>query len=317
VLREAVALDSGFAMAYRKLAVAIGNSGGSREDEYAAATRAYQLRDRLPAVERELATAYYHAAVDANPVLEVETYRSLLRREPDNESALNNLALVLSGERRFAEAESLGLRALRVGSSDVDLYYDKVIFAQVGQGRIEEARNTAARAATVLPPGSPGRREFPALVALAERDHETADSLYRHLRREQEGNLELEALAVNALASLAVTRGRLEDAVRLRNEQRRIASIRGLPRDYILASAQIARLERVYRNRPAEAIAQVQTALARYPLDSMSPLDRPYLPLAAVYADAGLLDQARRLLREYESVVPAGVRRGDRAQGLA
>jgi tetratricopeptide (TPR) repeat protein/tRNA A-37 threonylcarbamoyl transferase component Bud32 len=316
VLQEAVALDSGFAMAYRKLAVAIGNSGGSREEELAAVTRAYQLRDRLPAEERELATAYYHGQVDVDPVVEAETYRSLLRREPDNESALNNLALVMNRERRFAEAESLGLRLLQVGRSDVDLYYDKVIFAQVGQGRIEDARKTAERAAAVLPPGSPGRTEFQVLVALAERDYEAADSLNRRLWREQEGNLEWEAQAVNALASLAVSRGRLQEAVRLRNEQMRIATRRGLPRDYLVASAEIARLELLYRNRPGEALTIVQTALARYPLDSMSGLDRPYLPLAAVHAGAGKLDQARRLLREYETVVPEGVRRGERWQGL-
>jgi tetratricopeptide (TPR) repeat protein len=314
VLQEAVALDSGFAMAYRKLAVAIGNSSGSRTDELAATRRAYELRDRLPTVERELATAYYHGAVDADPLKEAETYRSLLRQDPDNETALNNLALLLNRARRYAEAESLGLRALQL--RPVELYYDKVVHAQLAQGRIEDARTTAMRAAASLPAGSPGRGEFPALIALAERDYPSAESLYRKLLDEQQGNLEWEASVADALAAVAETRGRLDEATRFRREQMRVAEVRGLPRSYIKAAAEIARLELRYRNRPTEALGVLESALARYRLDSMPALDRPYLAIANVYASAEKLEPARRVLREYEAAIPAGVRRGERRQGL-
>jgi serine/threonine-protein kinase len=62
LLEEAVALDSGFAMAWRKLAVILGNTGGSATRQVAAATQAFQHRDRLPAVERALATGYRRAS---------------------------------------------------------------------------------------------------------------------------------------------------------------------------------------------------------------------------------------------------------------
>jgi len=69
VLQEAIALDTGFAMAYRKLAVAIGNSStaptaGAGSEEVRAATNAFTRRDRLPDVERGLATAYYYGVVE-------------------------------------------------------------------------------------------------------------------------------------------------------------------------------------------------------------------------------------------------------------
>jgi tetratricopeptide (TPR) repeat protein len=317
VLKEAVALDSGFAMAYRKLAVAIGNSGGSRKAEHEAATRAYQMRDRLPTVERELAAAYYHGDVEVDPDLEVETYRSLLRHDPDNGTALNNLALVLNRERRYAEAESLGQRALQLGGSDMDLYYDKVLLAQVAQGRLGDARATAERAAAALPPGSTARTELQAFLAVAERDYEAADSFYRRLQREQEGSLEWQNRAANALAALAETRGRLGEATRFREEQMRVAEARDLPRDHVLATSQLALLDLRYRNRASDALARLNSALERHPLDSMPPLDRPYLALAQLYALAGKAEEGRRLLREYERVVPAGVRRGERGEGLA
>jgi eukaryotic-like serine/threonine-protein kinase len=317
VLQEAIALDSEFAMAYRKLAVAIGNAAGSRKAEHEAATRAYQMRDRLPTTERELAAAYYYGDVDVDPTLEAETYRSLLRHDPDNGTALNNLALLLNRERRYAEAESLGQRALQIGSSDVDLYYDKVLVAQVAQGHISDARATAERAAAALPAGSPAKTELQAFVALAERDYEAADSFYRRLQREQEGSPELQNRAANALASLAETRGRLGEATRFREQQVRVAEDRDLPRDYVVASVQVALLDLRYRNRTGNALARVRSALERHPLDSMPPLDRPYLALAQLYGLAGKPEEGRRLLREYERLVPPGVRRAERGEGLA
>ena len=61
LLQEAVALDSGFAMAWRKLAVTLGNTGAPPSLQVAAATQAFQHRDRLPELERDLATAYYYS----------------------------------------------------------------------------------------------------------------------------------------------------------------------------------------------------------------------------------------------------------------
>ncbi len=315
VLEEAIALDSAFAMAYRKLAVAIGNSFGSLAREVAATKRAYELRDRLPAAERELATAFYYGNVDSDAAKEAAAYRSLLSRDPENATALNNLALLANFERRYVEAESLGRRAVRQGNAAQ--YFFQVVQAQVSQGRLDDARGTAARAVTGLPAGTAARLEFLAFVALAERDHRTADSLYRQIRWEHPGNLEWQARTANALAALAETRGRLAEATRLQQERMAVSEARGLPKDYIGGAAQLARLELRYRNRPAEALAILQSALARHPLDSIPPADRPYLAIAELYATVGRVEQARRLLRDYEAAVPEGVRRAERASGRA
>jgi tetratricopeptide (TPR) repeat protein len=315
VLQEAIALDSGFAMAYRKLAVAIGNTSGSKQAELAATSRAFALRDRLPLTERELSAAYYYGFVDADPAREVETYQSLLRREPYNETALNNLAILYNLDRRFVEAESLSQRLLRI--ANLDLYFDKLLFAQVGQGHLSDARATAQRAAAVLPPGSPARWELQAFAAVAERDFEAADSFAARLQREQEGNPDVQAGAVAVRAAVAETRGRLGDATRHREELMRLAEVRRLPQDYLEAAVQVAQVEVRYRNRPADALARVKSALERHPLDSIPALDRPYLALAQLYATAGRAEDGRRLLREYEKVVPEGVRRSVRRQGLA
>ena len=48
-LRDAVALDTTFAMAYRKLGVVLSNAGMPRDQVNEALTHAYRYRDRLPA----------------------------------------------------------------------------------------------------------------------------------------------------------------------------------------------------------------------------------------------------------------------------
>src|SRR5437867_10036091 len=65
-----------------------------------------------------------------------------------------------------------------------------------------------------------------------------------------------------------------------------------------------------YRNRPAAALERVEAALRRHPLASMPAADRPYPELARFYARAGRLDQAKRLVAEFERNVTEGLRRG-------
>src|SRR6266571_1891302 len=84
LLTEATALDTGFAMAYRKLAVVLSNSGASREQVVAATRKAFEHRDRLPEVERYLAIAYFHSDVDYDPSRVMSAYRSVLERDPEN-----------------------------------------------------------------------------------------------------------------------------------------------------------------------------------------------------------------------------------------
>ena len=315
VLEEAIALDTGFAMAYRKLAVAIGNSFGSASREAVATTRAYELRDRLPATERELATAYYFDNVEHDPARVASAYRSILDRDPEQDIALNNLALLSILERRYAEAESLAVRALRVGSASQ--YFFQALNAQVAQGRLVEARATLKRLTEFYPAGSVPRLDLASDLALAERNYAVADSLNRQLREAQRASPEWQARTSTTLAALAETRGRLAEAAAHRRDYMAVSELRRLPQDYLRGAAELAQIELRYRNRPREALAIVQTALARHPLDSLPPADRPYLALAELHAVAGRPEQARRLLGEYERTVPAGQRRAVRRAGLS
>jgi tetratricopeptide (TPR) repeat protein len=54
---------------------------------------------------------------------------------------------------------------------------------------------------------------------------------------------------------------------------------------------------------PARGLRELERAVARYPLDSLKPLDRPYLKLAMTNAMAGRADRARVLVAQHERVV--------------
>ena len=85
----------------------------ARAEANDAAKRAYQFRDRLPAVERGLTEAYYHNVVTGDNEKTEAAYRAVLAVNPDEPTSLNNLGLMLTaqgkrGRGRAAAAPSRG-----------------------------------------------------------------------------------------------------------------------------------------------------------------------------------------------------------------
>jgi tetratricopeptide (TPR) repeat protein/tRNA A-37 threonylcarbamoyl transferase component Bud32 len=299
LLEEAMALDSGFAMGYRKLAVAIGNSQGLASREAAAATQAFQRRDRLPDIERELASAYYYSTVKDDRAKVGAAYRTILSLDPDNGIALNNLALALLGDRQFAEAESLAARSLKTNGTILD--FDKLILAQIGQGKLADARASVEAAAKRMPAGNPDVIEFNSRLAMIQRDYPGVRRRFAQIREAQRGSPTWQMRTSMGLARVAEVEGRLAETAQHLRDYMAEAESRGLATEYIAGATELGLLEVRYRNRPSEALAIVQSALARHPLDSLAPRDRPYLRLARVYVEAGKLDLARKALRDYEA----------------
>src|SRR3569623_2082066 len=115
VLREATTIDTGFAMAWRKLAILVSNNGGSAADFTDAARRAYLHRDRLPELEKQAATASYFNLVDYESDKTIAAYRAMLEIDPQITIAENNLAIALSSRGQYAEAESLAMACVNRG----------------------------------------------------------------------------------------------------------------------------------------------------------------------------------------------------------
>jgi tetratricopeptide (TPR) repeat protein len=105
---------------------------------------------------------------------------------------------------------------------------------------------------------------------------------------------------------VARVQGRLEESARLLREVQEIDARRGGSR-YMSLSVQ-ARTESTFGRGREAAIRYLDSVLARYPLDSVPPLNRSYPQLAAEYARAGALDRAEALMGEYQRQVPEVLR---------
>ncbi|HKW39607.1 MAG TPA: protein kinase, partial [Gemmatimonadales bacterium] len=225
-LEEATTLDTSFAMAYRKLAVVIGNTGGSSTRVAAASTAAFRHRDRLPPLERNLTTAFYHWTVDWNPEQVEQAYRSALELDPENGIALNNLALLLQRQRRWAEAESLVVRGIRVTGGSMSAMYINAIEAQVSQGNFTAAVRTVdqlasqhgALASTLVP-------WMRARLAAARRDYDGAEVYARQMQPVQQ-NVGFREAAALELLGLDAIRGRLAAAAENARRARDAAELR-------------------------------------------------------------------------------------------
>jgi tetratricopeptide (TPR) repeat protein len=306
LLEEAVALDTGFAMAWRKLAVVLGNTQRSETRQAAAATQAYRHRDRLPALERGLAIGYYYYSVEHDPAKVSAAYRTVLTINPDNLVALNNLSITLMDQRRYAEAESLAGRASRLGRGTS--FSLNTMSAQVSQGQLAEAQETADRYSASAP-GSPYAEGLQALLAQVRRDLPTAERMLRQAREHQGESRFVRGFATRGLARLAELQGKIAESRRhLRGLLTQLES-ENAGREYLDVAASLASLDARYGSDRGAATAVFAAALSRYPLGSLEPLDRPYIDLILALAQAGKLEEAKRLYREFEAVVPEGTRR--------
>jgi len=307
-LEQAIALDSGFAMAWRKLAVALENARSSQDRVVAATTKAWEHRDRLTEIERQLAIGYYHSVVDFDPDKEEAAYRRVLEIQPDNSVASNNLSLLLSKEGRPKEAEAAIVRGLRA-TPDTGNMMLQLMLARLMQGRDAEVRgtlDTMVQMAPELPVFVWGR----GLALSAMGDYEGADRAFTELTRMANADATDQSAAHQGMARGARIRGRLADAERHTRMAMEVNGQRGLPGVVLADAADLAREALVFRGDSAGALRILEAALAEHPMDSMPPLDRPAAQVALVYALAGRREQARRLLATFEAEVPEGVRRG-------
>jgi len=317
LLEEATALDTGFGMAYAKLADVL-DLLGAAQDRVIAATKAFGHRDRMPALERDLTTAEYYEVVDYNLTKQLNAYRSALELDPDNPLATDKLASGLVRLREWAEAESLYLRGMRLGSTW--RFAGGVVWAQAAQGQLAKAQATLDRYAQTLPPLLVS--DWGAFLATARGDYATAEREFERRRREQETSPVGTMWNTTALAMLAEVRGKLAQAAQHHRAYMTASERVGRPGEYFGGARRspgrwsegpisVAWLDLRYRHRVSDALKQVDAALQHYPLSRISPVDRPYTSVAALFARAGRLGQASRLLAEFETNVPEGIRRGN------
>jgi tetratricopeptide (TPR) repeat protein len=309
LLEEAVALDPGFAMAYRRIGVVLGNWRERRDRQIEALGKAFEYRKRLTDRERYLAEGSYYSTVTGERQKARDAYQTLLDLYPDEPIALNNLAEEYQWLRDYAAAERLYRRALAADSSS-PIYYTNLSEVQVAQGRSDLASRTLELAESRFPHG-PMLAAYRGWLAMSNERYDSVAEALRPLIELSQPDPSFVADGNWQLANAAGVRGRLAEADRRLQQAMAILERREVASPLLGMAAYRSQVSVWYRGPSPNATRELERVLRAHPLDSISATDRPYLDLALAYAMADQPARATALLDEYERVVPASFRRND------
>ncbi|HMI58291.1 MAG TPA: BTAD domain-containing putative transcriptional regulator, partial [Gemmatimonadaceae bacterium] len=304
ILRQAVTFDTTFAMAYRKLGVYLRDMGAHAASDDALA-RAFRNRAHLPELERYNTAGSYYASV-ALPDSAIATYRALLALYPTDIRGLSNLASVYMDLREYARAESLYHRAIESDSS-VSLLFNHLATVQLNGGRYSDAERTLAERARRFPPQQDAEI-ISATLEMMRGELDAAQSRTHRILTDAGTDAAERLEPLKMLGTFALIRGQLAESDRDFDSVEAIHAGEGSGGGYLEAAVALAFCDIWYRHDRVRGLALLDSAVARYPLASLEPLDRNYATLAYVYALGGRPARARELL--------ADVRANERVQGV-
>jgi tetratricopeptide (TPR) repeat protein len=299
LLQEAVAIDTGFAMAYRKLGIEFGN----RDLQERAAEfydKAYLHRDRLSDAERYLLLgSYYSLGKQQDAAKAREAYERLLEIQPNNTAGLNNLGTEVLFSHEYARAESLLVRAIRTGPV-APVHYRNLMRATAALGRRDSLAGIVAGCIAAF------RRNPDCLMMSGEllwldRKFDSLTAVIAELdsRLTAPGD---RARLLFARADYARLRGRVREALRLDAEgfaQREAAGGGGVPLQRAASDAYAAAW---FYGDSARAVRVLDEAVARHPLATSSPTEVPFLDLVVGYSLSGRPDRARDVMARWETL---------------
>ncbi|MFZ0815766.1 MAG: protein kinase [Candidatus Sulfotelmatobacter sp.] len=144
IFKKAVELDSNFAVAYGGLATVYHNVGES-ELSREAATKSYQLRDRVTEPERETIDARYYSYVTGDLEKSTQVYALAVQNYPESAGASIHLAISYSELGRDDQAIPVFRHALQLDPSRASTYGNFAI-SLLSLNRIDEASAVLADA---------------------------------------------------------------------------------------------------------------------------------------------------------------------------
>lgn len=293
---DAVALDSGFAMAWSSISVLLSNRMSERARALEARTRAYELRDRLTRRERHLTSAMYFMQVEDDLMRAATEFEAMLALDSLDQTAINNAGLIYGELRDNERAEQSYRRFISLNPDEFAPGYWNLVQTQIHLGKFDDAWTTIDTVAARLP-GAP-TAYLSSIVASNEGDLKRASELLTEMLGAggfARGHGDLGAI-VGTLGRLGEARQSFDEAISRSRD--------GTPDEYWEHLLQRAWLELAVADRPDVALEVIETGEAAVPLGSMSALDRPYGSLIELLARAGQGERARALFAEIEREIP-------------
>jgi tetratricopeptide (TPR) repeat protein len=298
LLEEAVALDTGFAMAWRKIAVLLGNDNRSRERSLAAISTAYRHRERLTELERLLTEGYYYTRgprPDDDRAL--AAYEEVIRLDSNSTSGLNNAAVIYGDKRDYERAEQLYRRVVRLPRTFGGAFTN-LIQEQIRNGRVEALDSTVAAFRTRFPESN-DLWEGEWYAAWGKGRADVADSISRAVFTK--ARTTRQALrAAFATGLVAYLHGRRDEGLRWMTQWAE-ATVRAAPGpESRITFALDTAYDAAIRGDRSAGLAALNRGLARDPLDSMPPGNRPWDELSHLAVDLQDPALAKRALAGFE-----------------
>jgi serine/threonine protein kinase/tetratricopeptide (TPR) repeat protein len=293
LLEQAVALDTGFASAYRVAGLTYGDMGDAGRAT-SSMTHAVANQSRLAFYERYHTVGSYAYTVLHDNIIAIDAYQRILDRYPNDVRALINLGHVYSLRREYAVQESLLVRALAVDSTMPSIS-TALVGTRVNRGNFTGARLELDRVAKRYPNLS-NTQLAESYIAGAQQDWASAERWARS-RLSLPSTDVLDSLdGLQTLADIMMAQGRIAEAAQESRAVLALGAKLGSRERYLSAAVRLAYIELRYRNAPSRARATVNTALRRFPLDKLQEGDRPYDLLARFFVAAGDVGRARDLM---------------------
>ena len=257
LLREAVALDSNFAMAWRKLGVSLSNYGMPGSDS--AAIKAYELRGRLTETEAAAAVGYYYQrGPGGDRAKAVEAYESVVAKGIVDAST-HNLALLLTSRREFARAESLYKRRITAGDAPV-VTYGNLVSVLFSQGKIDEA-DSVRRIADGLFPTAPQSQGSEMAFVYHRGQLDSVAIVTQRMRSHRDPRTQ--AAGWYSLSALQLLRGQVREGTRSLATARQIDSARGSAISPVQDSIYLSFVDLMVVGNRDRAVQRFERAMAR------------------------------------------------------
>jgi tetratricopeptide (TPR) repeat protein len=297
LLEEAVARDSAFAMAWRKLGTIMNNLGIGGAEAAEARTKAFEHRDRLTVRERYLTEGTYYMSIARDLDRAILAYENLLESDPEDAWALNNVAILYSARGDDERALEFYQRSVAAEPTNTTAYGNLASTLR-DLDRPEEARQVLDRVLEVAP-GAPSMVERRAGLEMTLGNFEEAARLYESLQDLGGGSSYWRWATESELAGLEATRGRFAESEVRRRRAARIADEQGWDGNSLQRASWAAWTSLRAKKDPAGAERILDEALERYPIEAIPDGEAPVLPLASIFAALGREAEAEALLERH------------------
>ena len=297
---EAIKLDSTFAMAYMRAGTSYLNASRNLLRLEPLRTKAFELRDRMPAFDRAMIESQYYFSTFRRDSA-IAALERALAADPRNSTVLNMAAIEYVGLRQYVRAESAYRAAIAADPANPQPAAN-LVSALLNQGRFDDAERQIQNTFQKFP----GQQDATliarsAYIAYARGDLTLAERLIDSASRETRTRMSRGAMS--DAASLKIVRGKLNEglAARARNalEDVAVGSVRADGPALVLA-LDSAHTDVWYREDPASAERRLERVVATIPATVNQRGVAASLNRAAIiYARAGRPDRARALASRF------------------